>query len=119
MPSADSAAASDRHAHSHGPGPWRISGLLRTLALTDSRMANRNRVSVASLRAQTSASRWGVGYGTPTPWPGQRREDASARPALAATRWRSMARYTVERPTPKSSAASAVLYSPLCTKETR
>ena len=49
----------------------------------------------------------------------QRLDVASARPALASTRWRSMARYTVERPTPKSSATSRVLYSPLCTRETR
>src|SRR3954452_10812481 len=44
---------------------------------------------------------------------------ASAMLAFAGTRWRSRARYTVERPTPKSSATSRVLYSPLCTSETR
>src|SRR4051794_37879351 len=44
---------------------------------------------------------------------------ATEMPAWAATRWRSMARLTVERPTPKSSATSRVLYSPLCTRETR
>jgi hypothetical protein len=49
----------------------------------------------------------------------QRRAVDSAMSAFAAIRWRSMARYTVERPTPKNSATSRVLYSPLCTGEAR
>ena len=65
-------------------------------------------------------SRWGVGIGTTgaVTWY-QRLDEASARPALASARCRSMARYTVERPTPKSSATSAMLYSPVRTRETR
>src|SRR3954451_21231752 len=65
-------------------------------------------------------SRGGVGCGTAgaMEWP-QCLAVASAMLAFAATRCRSMARYTVERPTPKSSATSRVLYSPLCTRETR
>lgn len=49
----------------------------------------------------------------------QRLAVAAAMSAIRRDAWRSMARYTVERPTPKSSATSRVLYSPLCTRETR
>jgi hypothetical protein len=41
---------------------------------------------------QAPASRWGVGYGTAGAVSAQCLDDASAMPALAATRWRSMAR---------------------------
>src|SRR5680860_612229 len=78
---------------------------------SDTAAARRRQVSRSGVRCGTLGHRGQSGPSTP----GGRCGDAG--PGFVA--WRSIARYTVERPTPNRSATSAVLYSPLCTRETR
>jgi len=66
----------------------------------------------AGVRGAQPASRRGVPCETPAWAAGQLAVTTTRASARARPRSRSVARYTVERATPKSSATSAVLYSP-------